>query len=118
MYVPFFGSRPLSPAHRPRRRGDLFGAISEPKHRGAALRAAAAPKDSGNPLVESLERERRGVLVRYPAVADEPRLSADGAIVPGHLVMAFSLVAPKSSTGREKNLVRFRTINSGWRDSR
>ncbi|WP_327275038.1 hypothetical protein OG609_26110 [Streptomyces sp. NBC_01224] len=77
---------------------------------------AGALKDSGNPLVESLVRERRGARVLYPVVADESRLSADGAIAPGHLVMAFCLVAPKSSTGREKSLVRFRTIDSGRRD--
>ncbi|MGW9132613.1 Z1 domain-containing protein [Streptomyces sp. NPDC055681] len=111
-----FGSRPLSLAHRTRRRGDLFGAISEPKHRGVALRVAGALKDSGDPLVESLARERRGVLVLYPVVEDEPRLSTGGAIDPGRLVMAFSLVAPKSTTGREKSLVRFRTIDSGKSD--
>ncbi|MFI9036045.1 Z1 domain-containing protein [Streptomyces sp. NPDC053726] len=111
-----FGSRPLSLAHRTRRRGDLFGAISEPKHRGVALRVAGALKDSGDPMVESLVRERRGVLVLYPVVEDEPRLSAGGAIDPRRLVMTFSLVAPKSSTGREKSLVRFRTIDSGRRD--
>ncbi|MET8418287.1 Z1 domain-containing protein [Streptomyces sp. NPDC005134] len=111
-----FGSRPLSLAHRTRRRGDLFGAISEPKHRGAALRVAGTLKDSGDPLVESLVRERRGVLVLYPAVEDAPRLSADGAIDPRHLVMAFSLVAPKSSTGGQQSVVRFRTIDSGRSD--
>jgi hypothetical protein len=30
--------------------------------------------------------------------------------------MAFSLVAPKSSTGREGGLLRFRTIDSGRSD--
>ncbi|WP_327259233.1 MULTISPECIES: hypothetical protein [unclassified Streptomyces] len=110
------GSGPLSLAHRTRRRGDLFGAISEPKYRRVALRVAGALKDSGNPLVESLVRERRGVLVLYPVVEAEPRLSASGTIDPGHLVMAFSLVAPESSTGSGQSLVRFRTIDSGRRD--
>ncbi|WP_327311035.1 Z1 domain-containing protein [Streptomyces sp. NBC_01243] len=111
------GSRPLSLAHRTRRRGDLFGAISEPKHRGVALRVAGALKDSGDPLVESLVRERRGVLVLYPVVESEPRPAADGAIDPRHVVMAFSLVAPKSSADRGTSLVRFRTIDSSKRDS-
>ncbi|MFI6061665.1 Z1 domain-containing protein [Streptomyces sp. NPDC051286] len=111
------GSRPLTLAHRSRRRGDLFGAISEPKHRGVALRVAGALNDSGDPSVEKLVRERRGVLVLYPVVEDEPRLSDDGAIDPRHLVMAFSLVAPKASTGGERSLLRFRTIDSGRRDS-
>ncbi|MGY3682542.1 hypothetical protein ACVWXU_006165 [Streptomyces sp. TE33382] len=115
------GSRPLSLAHRVRRRGDLFGAISEPKHRGAALRIARAKdteKGAGNEVVESLVRERRGVLVLYPVVEDRaPRISASGAIDPEHLVMAFSLVPPRSSTGPQQSLVRFRTIDSTRRDS-
>lgn len=115
------GSRSLSLAHRVRRRGDLFGAISEPKHRGAALRIARArdtEKGTGNEIVESLVRERRGVLVLYPVVEDRaPRISTAGAIDPEHLVMAFSLVAPRSSTGPRKSLVRFRTVDSTRRDS-
>lgn len=110
------GSRPLSLARRARRRGDLFGAISEPKHRGVALRVAGALKESGDPFVESLVRERRGALVLYPVV-EEDSLPAGGTIDPGHLVMAFSLVSPKSSTGRGTSLVRFRTVDSGRRDS-
>lgn len=110
------GSRPLSLARRTRRRGDLFGAISEPKHRGTALRVAGALKDSGDPLVESLVRERRGVLVLYPLVEGEPRLTADGTIDPGHVVMAFSLVAPASHNAGQGNLVRFRAIDSSRSD--
>ncbi len=106
------GSRPLSLAGRVRRRGDLFGAISEPKHRGVALRVAGALDDSGDPLVESLVRERRGVLVLYPLVEEEPRLSADGAIDPGDVVMAFCLVAPTSPESGQRSLVRFRAIDS------
>ncbi|MFD7491456.1 Z1 domain-containing protein [Streptomyces sp. NPDC059832] len=110
------GSRPLSLVHRARRRGNLFGAISEPKHRGVALRVAGARENSGDPLVESLVRERRGVLVLYPVVESEPRPAADGSIDPRHLVMAFSLVAPKSSADSGTSLVRFRTIDSGSKD--
>ncbi|WP_328627636.1 Z1 domain-containing protein [Streptomyces sp. NBC_00353] len=106
------GSRPLSLASRTRRRGDLFGAISEPKHRGVALRVAGALNDSQDPLVESLARDRRGVLVLYPLVEDEPRLSSGGAIDPGDVVMAFSLVAPRSSDAGHRSLVRFSAIDS------
>ncbi|MFJ1543574.1 hypothetical protein [Streptomyces sp. NPDC088246] len=107
------GSRPLSPASRTRRRGDLFGAISEPKHRGAALRVAGAIEDSGDPLVESIVREQRGVLVLYPLAEEEPpRLSSGGAIDPGAVVMAFSLVAPTSPNARQRSLVRLRAIDS------
>lgn len=62
-------------------------------------------------------RERRGVVVLYPVVEDEPpRISAAGAIDPAHLVMAFGLVAPRSSTGPRESLVRFRTKDSTRED--
>ncbi|THA72261.1 endonuclease [Streptomyces sp. A0958] len=110
------GYGPLSMARRTRRRGDLFGAISEPKHRGVALRIAGALKGSGDPLVESLVRERRGVVVLYPLVEAEPRLGPDGTIDPGDVVMAFCLVAPASATAGQRNLVRFRAIDSSKGD--
>ncbi|MFD9835052.1 Z1 domain-containing protein [[Kitasatospora] papulosa] len=106
------GSRPLSLASRTRRRGDLFGAISEPKHRGVALRVAGALKDSQDPLVESLARDRRGVLILYPLVESGPRLSSGGAIDPATVVMAFCLVAPASTDSGRRSLVRFRAFDS------
>ncbi|MFF1459814.1 Z1 domain-containing protein [Streptomyces sp. NPDC058330] len=106
------GSRPLSLAGRVRRRGDLFGAISEPKHRGVALRVAGALGDSGDPLVESLVRERRGVLVLYPLVEKELRISPRGTIDPADVVMAFCLVAPTTPNAGQRSLVRFRAIDS------
>nr|WSU78631.1 Z1 domain-containing protein [Streptomyces anulatus] len=115
------GSRPLSLAHRARRRGDLFGAISEPKHRGAALRIARANdvgRQAGDENVESLARERRGVVVLYPVVEEKPpTVSPAGAIAPERLVMAFGLVAPRSSTSPQGNLVRFRTVDSTQKNS-
>ncbi|MBW3707164.1 endonuclease [Streptomyces griseus] len=110
------GSAPLSLAHRSRRRGDLFGAIGEPKHRRAALRiarASDATNRSGDGTLESLARDRRGVVVLYPVVEEKPPpVSPTGAIAPEHLVMAFGLVAPGSSSAPKKNLVRFRTVDS------
>ena len=110
------GSAPLSLAHRSRRRGDLFGAIGEPKHREAALRIARASDAairSGDETLESLAGDRRGVVVLYPVVEEKPpALSPTGAIAPEHLVMAFGLVAPGSSSAPKRNLVRFRTIDS------
>lgn len=115
------GSRPLSLAHRTRRRGDLFGAISEPKHREAALRIARsnhAGGRSGEEGMESLARERRGVIVLYPVVEEKPpAVSPAGAISPERLVMTFSLVAPRSSTDPQRSLVRFRTVDSTGEDS-
>ncbi|MGW9457975.1 Z1 domain-containing protein [Streptomyces globisporus] len=110
------GSAPLSLAHRSRRRGDLFGAIGEPKHREAALRIARASDAairSGDETLKSLAGDRRGVVVLYPVVGEKPpAVSPTGAIAPEHLVMAFGLVAPGSSSAPKRNLVRFRTIDS------
>ncbi|SCF62694.1 Z1 domain-containing protein [Streptomyces sp. Cmuel-A718b] len=110
------GSAPLSLAHRSRRRGDLFGAIGEPKHREAALRIARvsdAAIRSGDETLESLAGDRRGVVVLYPVVEEKPpAVSTSGSIAPEHLVMAFGLVAPGSSSAPKRNLVRFRTIDS------
>ncbi|MFE6914256.1 Z1 domain-containing protein [Streptomyces rubiginosohelvolus] len=110
------GSAPLSLAHRSRRRGDVFGAIGEPKHREAALRIARASDAairSGDETLESLARDRRGVVVLYAVVEEKPpAVSPAGAIAPEHLVMAFGLVAPGSSSAPKRNLVRFRTIDS------
>ncbi|WP_420168790.1 Z1 domain-containing protein [Streptomyces violaceoruber] len=115
------GSAPLSLAHRSRRRGDLFGAIGEPKHREAALRIARASDPtsrSGDRTLESLARDRRGVVVLYPVVEERPpAVSPTGAISPEQLVMAFGLVAPGSSSARKKGLVRFRTVDSTGRGS-
>ncbi|MFJ3661174.1 Z1 domain-containing protein [Streptomyces sp. NPDC090119] len=107
------GYGPLTPARRTRRRGSLFGAISEPKHRAAALRIAGAMETPGNASVEQLARPRRGALLLYPVVESEPRLSPDGALAAGEVVMAFSFVAPPSSVGAGRALVRFRTKDSG-----
>ncbi|MEV6307608.1 Z1 domain-containing protein [Streptomyces sp. NPDC051840] len=107
------GSHPLSLARRTRRRGDLFGAISEPKHRGVALRVAGAlDAGDGNPEVESLVRGRRGALVLYPVVEEEPRISPQGNIDAGDVVMAACLVAPASISAGRGALVRFRAIDS------
>ncbi|WP_069738460.1 Z1 domain-containing protein [Streptomyces sp. EN27] len=114
------GSAPLSLAHRSRRRGDLFGAIGEPKHREAALRiarASDAASRSGDETLQSLAGDRRGVVVLYPVVEEKPPvLSPTGAIAPEHLVMTFGLVAPGSSSAPKRNLVRFRTVDSTRRD--
>ncbi|MBD0420740.1 Z1 domain-containing protein [Streptomyces sp. TRM S81-3] len=111
------GHGPFALARRARRRGPLFGALSEPKHRDAALRVAGAVETAGNPTVEQYVRPRRGALLLYPVVESEPRLAPDGTIDPGDLVLAFSFVAPKSSVGSGRPLVRFRTIDSSRRDA-
>ncbi|KUJ68779.1 hypothetical protein ACZ90_16650, partial [Streptomyces albus subsp. albus] len=72
-----------------------------------------ATNRSGDGTLESLARDRRGVVVLYPVVEEKPPpVSPTGAIAPEHLVMAFGLVAPGSSSAPKKNLVRFRTVDS------
>ncbi|MFH9431222.1 Z1 domain-containing protein [Streptomyces sp. NPDC017615] len=111
------GHGPFTPARRTRRRGSLFGALSEPKHRDAALRIAGALDTVGDPSVEQLVRPRRGALLLYPVIESEPRLGPDGTVEPGDVVMAFSFVAPRSSVGSGRPLVRFRAIDSGRQEA-
>ncbi|MGW1001584.1 Z1 domain-containing protein [Streptomyces sp. NPDC002520] len=111
------GHGPFTLARRTRRRGSLFGALSEPKHRAAPLRIAGAVATAGNTSVEHLVGPRRGALLLYPVVESEPRLASDGTMDPGDVVMAFSFVAPESSVGTDRPLVRFRTIDSGRQDA-
>ncbi|GAA0650909.1 hypothetical protein GCM10009535_31290 [Streptomyces thermocarboxydovorans] len=111
------GHGPFTPARRNRRRGPLFGALSEPKHRDVALRVAGALETAGNAAVEGYVRSGRGALLLYPVVESEPRLGPDGTIAPGDVVMAFSYVAPRSSVGTGRPLVRFRTIDKSRQDA-
>lgn len=108
------GRGPFTPVRRTRRRGSLFGAISEPKHRPAALRIAGAVAAAA---IEESARPRRGALVLYPVVESDLLLSPDGSVDPHDLVMAFAFVAPKSSVVPGRPLVRFRAIDSGRQDA-
>ncbi|MFG2420445.1 Z1 domain-containing protein [Streptomyces sp. NPDC048448] len=111
------GHGPFTLARRARRRGSLFGAVSEPKHRAALLRVAGAIETTGNPQVEQLVRPCRGALLLYPVVESEPDLAPDGTVDAGDVVMAFAFVAPESSVGSGRPLVRFRAIDSGRQDA-
>jgi hypothetical protein len=99
---------------RERRRGPLFGAISEPKHRAVALRIAGALTDSGDPVTESLVAPRRGVLIVYPVVEAKFRsdITDDGRLAPEKVVAAFSFVAPATARRADGRVLRFTTIDS------
>ncbi|MFI6941769.1 Z1 domain-containing protein [Streptomyces sp. NPDC050418] len=109
------GPRRLSLASRTRRRGDLFGAISEPKHRTAALRIAGL-EGTGNNLVESLARPRRGALVLYPVIENEADAPAGGPIDPRRVVMAFGFVTPTLPGGVSSSVPRFRARDTSRSD--
>ncbi|MFH9735916.1 Z1 domain-containing protein [Streptomyces sp. NPDC017260] len=99
---------------RKRRRGPLFSAISEPKHRPSAYRIAGAFPAGGNGATERHVAERRGVVSLYPVVEPQHRdeVEASGRIDSGKLVMAFAFVAPAAAHGRDGKAVVFTTIDS------
>ncbi|MFJ1746051.1 Z1 domain-containing protein [Streptomyces sp. NPDC088116] len=112
-------TRTFSWFSRQRRRREVFGAISEPKHRAAALRIAGALPHGGNATTEQHVADRRGVICLYPVVEPEHRagLEASGRIEPGQVVMAFTFVAPASARSNDGKVVRFTTIDSSGRSS-
>ncbi|MEL5958750.1 Z1 domain-containing protein [Streptomyces sp. CLV115] len=99
---------------RQRRRENVFGAISEPKHRAAARRIANALPYGGNATTERFVAERRGVIALYPVVEPEARaeLETSRRIDPEKVVMAFTFVAPASARSSDGKVVVFSTIDS------
>jgi hypothetical protein len=99
---------------RERRRGPLFGAISEPKHRAVPLRIAGGLADSGDPATESLVAPRRGAVIVYPVVEVRHRsdISDDGRLAMEKVIMAFSFVAPATARRADGRVLRFTTIDS------
>ncbi|MFF9840214.1 Z1 domain-containing protein [Streptomyces sp. NPDC013740] len=99
---------------RERRRDPLFGAISDLKHRAAALRMAGALAEPGDSAVESLLAPRRGVIVLYPVVEPEHRadLVEGEPLDPSRVVLAFGFVAPASARSDDGSVLRFTTVDS------
>ncbi|MFI9745524.1 Z1 domain-containing protein [Streptomyces sp. NPDC052494] len=99
---------------RDRRRHPLFGAISDVKHRAAALRIAGALVDPGDAATEGLVAPRRGVVVLYPIVEATHRaaLVGDDPLDPSRIVTAFDFVAPASARSDDGRVLRFTTIDS------
>ncbi len=94
-------------ASRVRRRGDLFGALSDPKHRPPAARIAGARSSWGDAYIESLTRERRGALLVYPVA------ESTSASKPNEVVVAFTLFAPKAARAANGQIVQFRAKDTG-----
>ncbi|WP_318203328.1 Z1 domain-containing protein [Streptomyces sp. SCL15-4] len=109
------GNRSYAWFGRERRRGPLFGALSEPKHRAVPLRIAGGLADSGDRSTEALVAPRRGVVVVYPVVEPKHRadIDEDGRLAPEKVTMAFSFVAPASARRTDGRVLRFTTIDSG-----
>lgn len=101
------GGRSLSVFRRRRRRGSLFGAISDPKHRAASARIAGAD-DFDDPEAASLHRDRRGSLLVYPVVELQAPTPVPPELKLEEVVVALSFVAPLSTGSPDGTLVRFR----------
>ncbi|MEV6807042.1 Z1 domain-containing protein [Streptomyces sp. NPDC051132] len=109
------GNRTYAWFGRERRRGPLFGAISEPKHRAVPQRIAGGLADPGDRECEALVAPRRGVVVVYPVVEPQHRsgIAEDGRLAPEKITMAFSFVAPATARRADGRVLRFTTIDSG-----
>ncbi|MFK4064888.1 Z1 domain-containing protein [Streptomyces sp. NPDC029674] len=112
------GSVPLSLVRRRRQQGKVsFGRIAGLEHRSAALDLVGAgnsPTDGG---LQPLVGPHRGVVLLYPVVeadseAEVRAAAADGAADPSRVIMAFTLIPPKSAIDSGRQLVRFRTKDS------
>ncbi|MFF0135872.1 Z1 domain-containing protein [Streptomyces sp. NPDC005227] len=99
---------------RERRRGPLFGAISEPKHRAVPLRIAGSLASPGDHATEALTKPRTGVVIVYPVVEGAHRgdIDALGNLAPEKVAMTFSFVAPATARRSDGRVVRFTTIDS------
>lgn len=88
---------------------DLFGALalSDPKHRPAAVRIAGARPSWADPAVDALVRPRRGAIILYPVV-EQPTTAPQ----PDQIVIALSLYAPADALTRSGQVVQFRPRDS------
>ena len=72
---------------RQRRRGELFGALSDPKHRPPAARVVGARPSWGDRYIDSLVCDRRAAMLVYPVVENP------SAAMPSEVIVAFTLFA-------------------------
>ncbi len=100
------GHGSLSVFRRRRRRGPLFGAISDPKHRPVADRIAGVG-DLDDPLAGSLHRPRRGAVLVYPVVEYEEEDEVPEELDASEVVIALVFVAPTSTGSPDGRLVQF-----------
>ena len=98
----------LSVFRRRRRRGPLFGAISDPKHRPIADHIAGVADLSdlmAGSLIEELHKERRGAVLVYPVVEIEEGVPEE--LSDDEIVVALVFVAPTSTGAPDGSLIRF-----------
>jgi hypothetical protein len=102
------GSETLSVFRRQRRRGPLFGAIGDPKHRATARRIAGALPSTGDVNADALHGDRTGAFLLYPIVELGQSEAIPQDLGPEQVVMAFVAVAPHSTRPPDGRLVTFR----------
>ncbi|MER5383858.1 Z1 domain-containing protein [Streptomyces sp. NPDC002688] len=112
----------LSVYSRKRRPGrEVFGALSDPKHRQAAQRIAGQGALPDDPQVKHLARPRRGAVLLYPVVdpdafgAPEQVIGADGTLDPRKTVITFMIAPPAKSLKAGTSTLRFRVRDNGRR---
>jgi hypothetical protein len=109
--LPGVGRRSLF--RRDRRRGPLFQAISDPKHRHAVRRIAGSRDTYGDVEIEALCQNRRGAVLLYPLIEEDVEPSrSDDDLARSKTVIALALVAPHDVTLSMGQLVQFVTRNS------
>ncbi|MFF4965266.1 Z1 domain-containing protein [Streptomyces sp. NPDC001037] len=119
-------SVPLSLVRRQRQPGkSSFGRIAGLEHRAAAQWLIDSALDATSaPTTNACVGSRTGVVLLYPVV--EAKLGADlsavagvsrGKADPAKLVMAFTLIPPKSATDSSRRLVRFQAKDSAHKDA-
>ncbi|WP_069886931.1 Z1 domain-containing protein [Streptomyces luteocolor] len=114
------GSVPLSLVRRSRQPGKAsFGRIAGLEHRATAqaLVSGAGDTSAAQGRHDQLINANRGVVLLYPVVegsseADIRAVAPHGTADPSRVIMACTLIAPKSATDSARPLVRFRTKDS------
>ena len=90
------------------RRGELFGALSDPKHRPPAARVVGARPSWGDTYIDSLVCDRRAAMLVYPVVENA------SAAMPSEVIVAFTLFAPPTAQPLNGQVVQFKAKNSGY----
>jgi hypothetical protein len=91
---------------RERRRHPLFGAISDPKHRGVAHRIAGSAPGFSDPLAATWASDRRGALLIYPVVETQGE-AMKRSLPAQRAIMAFCFIAPATAVAASGQVVQF-----------
>ena len=100
------GQRSVFQRKRRPGRDQLFGALSDPKHRPAAARIAGSEASWGDRYIDSLAQAERGAIILYP-------LREPGATSSAPVIVAFTLYAPWSARPLNGQVVQFRAKDRG-----